>query len=302
MTSVARVDIGNGAMMIGGVGLAVVYLAGHVGGGGPALAALRPDQVTLFGAMSPREAMAIFLPTLFLLLGEANMYQKFFSARDERAARLAVVGWIAGTILVETLIVSIGVFGSVALPGLGTVESETIVVRVALQALPPVLGLLLLAGGAAIIVSTANSMLLTPATNLVRDVYQRFVNPALTDAQTVHYTRLAIVALGATGVIAGSFFPTILAMALWAYTMYGAGITPALLAALVWPGVTREAGTWSIAAGMTVTLLWETLGILRGSTAAPAYVLGLQTIYPALAASVGVLFGKSLAGRQARAS
>jgi SSS family solute:Na+ symporter len=302
MTSVARVDIGNGAMMIGGVGLAVVYLAGHVGSGGPPLAALRPDQVTLFGAMSPREAMAIFLPTLFLLLGEANMYQKFFSARDERAARLAVVGWIAGTILVETLIVSIGVFGSVVLPGLGTVESETIVVRVALQGLPPVLGLLLLAGGTAIIVSTANSMLLTPATNLVRDVYQRFVNPALTDAQTVRYTRLAIVALGATGVIAGSFFPTILAMALWAYTMYGAGITPALLAALVWPRATREAGTWSIAAGMTVTLLWETIGVLRGSTAAPVYVLGLQTIYPALAASIGVLVGRSLAVREAAAS
>jgi SSS family solute:Na+ symporter len=165
-----------------------------------------------------------------------------------------------------------------------------------------VLGLLLLAGGTAIIVSTANSMLLTPATNLVRDVYQRFVNPALTDAQTVRYTRLAIVALGATGVIAGSFFPTILAMALWAYTMYGAGITPALLAALVWPRATREAGTWSIAAGMTVTLLWETIGVLRGSTAAPVYVLGLQTIYPALAASIGVLVGRSLAVREAAAS
>ena len=40
---------------------------------------------------------------MFLLLGEANMYQKFFSAKDERAARLAVVGWIVGTVIVETL-------------------------------------------------------------------------------------------------------------------------------------------------------------------------------------------------------
>ena len=105
----------------------------------PRCTALRPDQLTLFGAMSPLEALALFLPTLFLLLGEANMYQKFFSARDERAARTAVIGWIAGTILVETLIVSIGVFGSVAVPGLGLQESETIVVRVAIDVLPAVL-------------------------------------------------------------------------------------------------------------------------------------------------------------------
>ena len=161
--------------------------------------------------------------------------------------------------------------------------------------LPTVLGMLLLAGGAAIIVSTASSMLLTPATNLVRDVYQRFVNPAATDAQIVLYTRLAVVLLGVFGLVAGSFFPTILAMALWAYTMYGAGITPALLAAFVWPRATREAGTWSIAAGMTVTLLWEVVALWRGSAAEPAYLFGIQTIYPALLASIGTLVGLTIA-------
>ena len=50
------------------------------------------NQLTLFGGMSPFEAIALFLPTLFLMLGEANMYQKFFSARDERAARTAGIG------------------------------------------------------------------------------------------------------------------------------------------------------------------------------------------------------------------
>ena len=283
MASVARLDIANGLMMLSGVTIAVVYLLGNASSG-TAVASLRADQLTLFGAMSPREALAIFLPTLFLLLGEANMYQKFFSARDERAARVAVIGWIAGTILVETLIVSIGVLGSTHIVGLGVSESEAIVVRVATDVLPAVLGVLLLCGAAAIIVSTANSMLLTPATNLVKDVYQRFVNPDVTDPQIVLYTRAAVVALGVIGVIAGSFFPTILAMALWAYTMYGTGITPALLAAFVWPRATRQAGIASIAAGSLTTLIWE----IAGLTAA-GYPLGLNTIYPALIASVSTL-------------
>lgn len=288
MLSVAYLDVANGIVMIGASVLAVAYLTGRAGGTGAAIDALRPDQVTLFGTLSPPDALALFLPTLFLLMGEANMYQKFFSARDERAARTAVIGWIAGTILVETLIVSIGVFGSVVVPGLGVQESEGIAVRVAVDVLPTAFGLVLVAGAAAIIVSTATSFLLTPATSLTRDVYQRFVNPVASDRQLLLLTRSLVVGLGLAALLVGSFFPTILAMALWAYTMYGAGVTPALIAALVWPGVGRRAGAASIAVGMATTVIWETAALWHGS-----YPLGIQTIYPALAASVSTLVAGS---------
>lgn len=301
MSSVAYLDIANGVMMIVGVGLAVVYLIGHAGGTGPALAALRPDQLTVFGTISPLDALALFLPTMFLLLGEANMYQKFFSAKDERAARLAVVGWIVGTVIVETLIDSVGVLGSAVIPGLNTGESEAIVIRVALDVLPTILGMLLLAGGAAIIVSTATSMLLTPATNLMRDVYQRFINPQVTSRQVLTYTRALVIVLGVAAFVAGNFFPTILAMALWAYTMYGAGITPALLAAFVWPRATPRGGVASIAVGMTVTILWEIVGLRRGTGSAPAYLFGLSTVYPALLLSIGTLIAVSLSQKRGEA-
>jgi SSS family solute:Na+ symporter/sodium/proline symporter len=294
MMSIAYLDIGNGLMMLVGVGLALAFLIGNAGGTAPAFDALRPDQLTLFGAMTPLDAFALFLPTMFLLLGEANMYQKFFSAKNERAAKLAVGGWIVGTILVETMIDSVGVFGSVVLPGMNTGESETIVVSVALRVLPTILGVLLLCGAAAIIVSTANSFLLTPSTNLMRDVYQRFINPAATDRQILLYTRGLVVALGAVGFVAGNFFPTILAMALWAYTMYGAGITPALLGALVWPRATRAGGVTSIAVGMGTTLLWEIIALQRGTGGEPDYLFGLATVYPALALSIGALVVVSL--------
>jgi Na+/proline symporter len=274
--------------MILGVAIAVVYLLGHSSAAGATT--LRPDQLTLFGAMSPRESLALFLPTLFLLLGEANMYQKFFSARDERAARLAVIGWIVGTILVETLIVAIGVLGSARIAGLGVTESETIVIRVAKDILPTMLGTILLCGAAAIIVSTANSMLLTPATSLVHDVYRRFVSPSVTDREILIYTRGAVVALGAVAFIIGNFFPTILSMALWAYTMYGAAITPALLAAFLWPRVTRAGSVASITAGMVTTLGWEMYARYAGG-----YPYELATVYPALTLSLLALVGVSLA-------
>jgi SSS family solute:Na+ symporter/sodium/proline symporter len=293
MLSIAYLDVGNGLMMLVGVAIAVIYLLGHAGGFGPAAAQLRPDQIAIFGSMQPVEALALFLPTMFLLLGEANMYQKFFSAESERAARVAVLGWIFGTILVETLITSVGIFGSVVVPGLNTDQSEAIVVRVAVEVLPTFLGVLLLAGATAIIVSTANSFLLTPATNIIRDVYQRFVNPSITDNQVVLYTRAIVIILGVVGFVIGNFFETILAMALWAYTMYGAGITPALLGALIWPRATPAGGVASILAGMGTTLGWEIIALVRGGGAA-AYPFGLATVYPALFLSIGTLIVVSL--------
>ena len=82
--------------------------------------------------------------------------------------------------------------------------------------------------------------------------------PAATDRQILLYTRLMVVALGLLGLRrAAVSSPTILEMALWAYTMYGAAITPALLAAFLWPRVTRAGGVASILAGMLTTLGWE---------------------------------------------
>ncbi|MBK48585.1 MAG: sodium:solute symporter [Acidobacteria bacterium] len=286
MLSIAYLDVGNGVMMVVSVVLAVVFLVSDGGGLATTFSSLQPEHVALFGELSPQAALALFFPTLFLLLGEANMYQKFFSAKSERAARLAVIGWIVGTIVVETLIDSVGVLGSVVVPGLSPEGSESVVINVALQVLPTGIGVLLVCGAAAIIVSTANSFLLTPATNLMRDVYQRFINPKVADRQLLFYTRLVVVVLGCVGYVIGSFFPSILAMALWAYTMYGAGITPALLGALVWPRIPRSAGVWSILVGMTTTLVWEIVGLRHSVDGVPEYPLGLETVYPALTLSI----------------
>ena len=128
----------------------------------------------------------------------------------------------------------------------------------------------------------------------MRDVYQRFINPTVSDRQVVVYTRIAVVAIGGVGYVAGTFFPTILSMALWAYTMYGAGITPALLGALLWKRATPYGGVASIAVGMTTTLCWEVIALARSTDGNPDYLFGWQTIFPALVLSVLTLVLVSL--------
>jgi SSS family solute:Na+ symporter/sodium/proline symporter len=152
------------------------------------------------------------------------------------------------------------------------------------------LGALLLAAVLAIIVSTADSFLLAPATSLVRDVWARFVSPAAADSLAL--LRAVVVALGLVAWLQLRFFQSVLEAALYAYTMYGAGVTPAVLAAFLWKRATPAGGIASIAAGMSVTLLWEGL---RRAGALPEAAAGLDTIFPALGASVLTLVAVSLA-------
>jgi len=156
--------------------------------------------------------------------------------------------------------------------------------------LPVVAGCLLLGAGMAVIFSTANTFLMIPSTNLTRDIYQRFFRPGASGAEIVFFQRTMIVVVGITAYLLATRFTSILQMAFTAYTMVGAGLTPALLAAFLWKRVTPAGGTASIAAGMLVTaaVTWQAEPLsawLSAHRGTPVDVTEYM-IYPAVAASV----------------
>ena len=292
LMSVAYTDIANGLVIVVGTLLAVPFLIHAACGWREVHAHLDPSHFTLLGTMSLQQALGYFLPTLFLLLGNANMYQRFFAARDEREARRSCIGWVLGVMLVETLVITLAVTGS-SMPQFHNLEvPETIIPSVARHGVPTAVGCMLLAAIVAIIVSTADSFLLVPATNLVRDVYQRFVNPQAAEKQILLLSRLAVVGLGILAYVMIAFFQEILQAAVAAYTIYGAAITPALLAIFFWPRATPAGGTASILVGTAVCLVWELSRalLLHGER----YPLDIETIYPGLLASCVTLVTVSL--------
>lgn len=255
MMSIVAVDVINGAVITVAIVVAVPLVYFNIGGADYISANLEPEMFTILGDHSFLWAMGVFFPTFFLLLGESNMYQKFFSAKNEKSAKTAVVWWVIGTIIVETAIASLAIFAN---SHFNLVDTEQIILHTARYStevgIPLVGGLLLLCAAVAIITSTGNSFLLTPSTNLTRDIYQRFVNPDAGQKQIVFFQRGMVVLLGAFAYLLLTQFDTVLAMAFTAYTMVGAGLTPALLAAFLWKRVTVAGGVSSIAVGMGITL------------------------------------------------
>ncbi|MCB2230799.1 sodium:solute symporter family protein [bacterium] len=283
MISVAYTDVVNGIIMILGLVIALPFMLNNINGWEGLSTALPASHLEPLGNMTLIEALGYTLPTLLLLLGESGMYQRFFSARDERTAKRAVVGWIFGTIFLETLIIVLGIVGH----GLySDIDPEMVILHSVKNSLPIAVGCLALAAIVAVIVSTADSFLLVPSTNFMRDIYQRFINPHASQQQMVHLSRVVVVILGIVAFLQLRFFESVLEMALYAYTMYGVAITPALLACFFWKRATTAGGVCSILGGMIVTLVWETAG----------QPLELPTVYPALSVSLSLLVVVSLLG------
>ncbi len=289
MLSVAYLDIFNGLIMITGVFLALPFLISHAGGLENVAANVTARAHPFLGNMSWIQAMGFFIPTLLLALGNGNMYQRFFSAKNEKEARKSVVGWVIGVIILGIGMQSLAVIGSSYFKGLAQADAGKIIVLVAHEGVPVAVGCLLMAAIVAIIISTANAFLLVPATNVIRDIYQRFINPNLSDKKTILFSRSIVVVLGLIAYSLISFYPRVLDAAYAAYTIYGAGLTPALMAVFFWKRATVKGGVSSILGGMATTLIWEVINKAIGY-----FPLGLPSVYPALLVSLTLLVAVSL--------
>ena len=257
MVSIVTVDIINGLIITLGVLFALPYMVFQAGGLGAIIEALPPGHLTMMGGHNALWVLGVALPTFLLILGESGMYQKFFSAKNEHAARRAVIGMVLGIMVIETALALLAIVGRAAYPDLmvetsmvGRAASETIILYIARHGLPVMGGAVLLAAAIAIVLSTGNTFLLVPSTNVSRDIYQRFINPGATDRQKVNLQRVMVVIFGGIGLLLLTQFETVLSMALYAYSLVGASLTPALLAAFLWKRVTPQGGVACLAGGL----------------------------------------------------
>ncbi|MDE1175795.1 MAG: sodium:solute symporter family protein [Edaphobacter sp.] len=300
MSSVAYMDLFIGLLATFTMCLALPMLIHKAGGWEAVHAALPASHFTVFDDLRPIQCLELFLPTCLLLLGNQSMYQKFFSARSEKDARRAVVGWIIGTVILESVIVAIAVTGSALFPsgevskapreilaycGLHGFENASAPLRL--------LGALLMGAIFAKIISTANNWLFSPATNLVNDIYVRYMQPEASNRKILIVSRLMVVLLGLWSLFQSLGTESVLKKALYAYTIYSAALTPVILAAFFWRRATSAAAVASIGVGTVVTVSWDFV-----APHLPQVIGERDAIFPALAASLVCLFVVSLAGRQ----
>jgi len=259
LKSVAWTDFVSALVIVIGLIVALpIVLGGELGGIGNYWSDLPEASTTWSGGLSVLQLLGYFLPLFLLILADQNMYQRLGAARDEDEARRSTVGFFASSFLVS---VPVALLASAAVILMPSIEPDTAVLSLASEGyLPTILGGLLLAGGLAFIVTTGSSFLLSGAGNVVYDAVQRMFGVKLGGTSRLRVHRLAILVIGVVAYVLGRYFPSVLELQIYAYTIYGVGIAPPVLAIFFWRRASTAGAVAAMIVATTLTVVWEEMG------------------------------------------
>ncbi|WP_408010286.1 sodium:solute symporter family transporter [Pseudalkalibacillus sp. A8] len=137
------------------------------------------------------------------------------------------------------------------------IPPDTAILELAASGLPIGIGSLILAASVAFIITTGNSYLLSSAGNLVYDLIQGARKNVIAENKLLKLNRYIVILLGVFAYSLGQFFPSVLSIQMYSYTMYGAAITPTILASFLWKRATTPGVLSSIIIGGAATIFWE---------------------------------------------
>ncbi len=285
LVSVAITDVVNGVVMSLGIllGLGWMYLKWS------------PETTPIPTDFEPFEGgigyVNILLPSFLLILGDANLMQRFLAAKSPATAKRAAMAAFVGLVILECAIIGLAFMGRMELGG-GLENPGHVVIEMAFSLLPVGIGILLAATVIAIIVSTADSFLLACSTTAATDLGGGMTTPR---KQRYLVVVLGLVAL-ALSFTSDAFFD----IAIYAYTLYGVTITPAMVCALLFPKTSAKAVVGGMAAGLGTAIVWKMLKVLPPEEA--PILTGawdnVDAVLPALLVNVAVLVFLHLTSRE----
>ena len=298
LMSLAYMDIVTGSIIV--VTMVISFPVYWVKAGGwdgmaASFAAMgdRPQHMQFWGVYSATDLINFILPVFLLVLGDANQYQRIFASRSAKGARSAVTTMIFVAFAIELLII-----GCAWVAGSMTPDPENgkyILIYAAKHYLALPMGCLFMVTVVAIIISTADSFLHIPASTVVNDVYLTYINPKASQKRILALSRILVVVFGVIGYLVSLAFAEstgFFEKALYAFTIYGAAITPSLVAAIVWPRATKPGAITSILTGTVVSLVWSETDFIQDLL--PPACSDLDAVLPAITVSVICLVAVSL--------
>ena len=302
LMSLAYADIVTGSLITVVMIIATIlywFKTGGWSGMEAAYAAMgdRPDHMKLWGVFSGKEIINFCLPVFLLVLGDANQYQRIFASKSAKGAKAAVTVMIFAALIIELLIIFCAFMAASLVPD--PENGKYILIYAAKHFMPLPLGCLFMVTVIGIITSTANSFLLVPATTFIRDVYRNFINPNASSKKVLFLSRTMVLVFGIIAYFVTLSFSDstgFFRKALFAFTIYGASITPSVVAAIAWPKATKAGSVSSILVGVTIALVWNQKVFLEflANTEFLKPIQGLDAVLPAIFMSVVCLVVVSL--------
>jgi Na+/proline symporter len=217
-----------------------------------------------WGKMSALSALSLFFVFGLGSLGQPHVAHKFYMLRDPR--RLKWYPALMSSAMALTLLLYVGVglvmrakVSSGALPPLLRADDAT--PAFVLHFTPSVVAGIVFAGVIAAGMSTVNSFMNIGAAALTHDLPRAFGRRV---GDELRWGRAWTLVLSLAGVLVAQVSGTLVAfLGIFGYGLFAATLVPALAIGLNWQGATREGAVASIATGLVLTLVLETLAFFK---------------------------------------
>jgi len=257
------------------------YIASHV----------PPLHLTWHGGNSWQYILVWFFIALWTLVDPA-FHQRCYAAKDGRTAQRGIFVAIAFWFFFDFMTSMAGLYARAALPDL--TDPSFAYPMLAELVLPPVAKGLFYIGMLATIMSTLSSLMFISASTIGKDLAGRLLRSSDEPEhqnKVNRWTRIGLVVSALFSVLLALSVPSV--VKIW-YAI-GTAIVPGLLVPLMASyfdplRIPARYAFWSMMLGWSVSTVWLVQGQLNVVADVPEYWLGIEPMYPGLAASI-VLWG-----------
>jgi len=137
---------------------------------------------------------------------------------------------------------------------------------------------LVMAGGLAAALSTADGLLLTIANAISHDLYYNVIDPNASLVKRLTITKVLLVVTAVVAAYIATYrLSLIVELVAWAFSLAGASFFPALVMGIWWKRANKQGAVWGMIAGLVVTTYY-----LIGSRFFGVSWFGTQTIASAI--------------------
>ncbi|MCD8367382.1 MAG: sodium:solute symporter family protein [Clostridiales bacterium] len=223
------------------------------------LANLDPDLVTPY---INGDIVGDIVTYLVFTMAGAEMWQRAFAARDQKAAKK---GMFLGTAVYGVTIFLVFFMGIVAHQIVGDDvlaqygSTDAVVPALAIAVLPVGLTGLALAGILSVIMSTADSYLLVSVQTCVRDIGKTF-SPDMKEKRELLLSRICAVVLSVGALLIALYIQNAYNILMFAWSFYAASAGLPAFAALYWKKATAPGIIAGMVSGFVVCVGWKLAG------------------------------------------
>jgi solute:Na+ symporter, SSS family len=266
----AFTDLFQWAIIFFGLLICLPFVIKGAGGWSTVVSKVPSAKMALNG-MGIMTIISLILQYFITFMSGPEMVSRIYAAKDEKEG---VKATIMSGIFMGLFAFIPAVIGIVAFAAFPSIQANNALSTVVFSYTPTVVAGLVCAAIIASTMSSADSDMLCASTIFTKDIYQRYINPNVSDRAMITMTRVLNVIIGLGAMVIALFQINIVTLNIFSFMLRAAGPFGAFILGLTWKKASKHAGLASIIIGSVVGIYWQIikepygiLAIVAGSTA-----------------------------------